>query len=222
MAGDSIGTIDSSGLLTFSGETGLAVVKAEYSNFSASVELLVIDSGIDPVVNNITIHRVLPDGNVLPPKTFKEGESYKIGGLPFPLNALNGGQLHFPFGCIGEDIVIYMFIPEEYAVVDSDSSEVDFEEGIINGVRFNVMPVGSDIIVEPYYFNIPVNLSMVFKRGLLDSLGVSPEQLDVFFADNTGFVEDGADNVAVDTVKNKIYASIEHFSTINVGRVSTK
>jgi len=54
---------------------------------------------------------------------------------------------------------------------------------------------------------------MVFKHDLLDSLGVTPEELDVFFADNTGFVEmDG--HVAVDTVKNKIYANIIHFSTI--------
>ena len=216
ISGDPVGSIDSTGLLTFSGETGLALVKAEYSNFSASVELLVIDSTADPVVNNITIHRVLPDGIVLPPKTFKEGESYKIGGLPFPLNILNGGQLHFPFGCISEDIVIYMLIPEEYAEIDADSSEVNFEEGIINGVRFNVMPEGSDTIVDPYYFNTPVNLSIVFKKGLLNSLGVSPVELDVFFADNTGFITNGADNVAIDTVKNKIYASIEHFSTIVV------
>ncbi len=225
ISGDSIGTIDAStGLLVLSGETGLALIKAEYSNFSASVELLVVDSLVDPVVNTITIHRVLPDGTELPAKSFNEGESYKIGGLPFPLNILNGGMLHFPFGCIDEDILIYMFIPEEYAEVDEDSVEVEFTDEIITGVKFNVMPAGSDSIVEPYYFNIPLNLSLVFKHGLLDSLGISPENLDVFFAENTGFVQvnDGSGNIAVDTVKNKIYAAIEHFSTIIVKQKESK
>ncbi|QGY45128.1 T9SS type A sorting domain-containing protein [Maribellus comscasis] len=217
LSGDSIGAIEAStGLLTLSGETGLALIKAEYSNFSASVELLVVDSLVDPVVNTITIHRVLPDGTELPAKLFNEGESYKIGGLPFPLNILNGGMIHFPFGCIDEDILIYMFIPDEYAEVDEDSVEVEFENEIITGVKFNVMPVGSDSIVEPYYFNIPLNLSLIYKHGLLDSLGVSPENLDVFFAENTGFTDDGTGSVAIDTVKNKIYAAIEHFSTIVV------
>ncbi|MBN1986764.1 MAG: T9SS type A sorting domain-containing protein [Prolixibacteraceae bacterium] len=217
LLGDSIGIIDeSTGLLFLSGETGLALIKAEYSNFSAWVELLVVDSLIDPVVNSITVHRVLPDGTELPPKSFSEGEAYKIGGLPFPLNILNGGMIHFPFGCIDEDIVIYMFIPGEYADVDEDSVEVEFSDEIITGVKFNVIPVGSDSIVEPYYFNIPLRMSMVFKHGLLDSLGVNPENLDVFFAENTGFVTDGTEKLAVDTVKNKIYAAIEHFSTIVV------
>jgi len=217
ISGDSIGTIDeNTGLLLLSGETGLALIKAEYSNFSASVELMVVDSLADAVVNTISIHRVLPDGNELPAKTFHEGDSYKIGGLPFPLNILNGGMLHFPFGCIDEDVEIYMFIPEEYAEVDNDSAEVNFSQDIIAGVKFNVKPVGSDTIVEPYAFNIPLNLCLTFKRGLLDTLGVNPENLDVFFADNTGFVTDGTGNVAVDTVKNKIYSSIAHFSTIVV------
>lgn len=220
MSGDSIGTIDETGLVTLSGETGLALITAKYSNFSAYVELLVVDPDADTEVNTIKIHRVLPDGHELPAKVFNEGESYKIGGLPFPLNILNGGMLHFPFGCIEEDIVIYMFIPEEYAESDEESGEVQFSEEIINGVKFSVKPVDSLEIEEPFYFNIPINLAMVFKHELLDSLGVAPEELDVFFADNTGFVSEGTENVTVDTVKNKIYAAIEHFSTIVVKQKS--
>ena len=126
-------------------------------------------------------------------------------------------MLHFPFGCIEEDIVIYMFIPEEYAELDDENSEVSFEDEIITGVKFSVMPVDSESIEEPYYFKKPVILSLVFKKGLLDSLGVNPENLDVFFADNTGFVQiEDSENVVVDTVRNKIYSSIEHFSTIVV------
>jgi flagellar hook assembly protein FlgD len=60
---------------------------------------------------------------------------------------------------------------------------------------------------------------MVFKSGLLDSLQVSPENLDVFFAENTGFVK-ADEKVEIDTLKNKIYAQIEHFSTIVVKQKS--
>ncbi|QIA07014.1 T9SS type A sorting domain-containing protein [Draconibacterium halophilum] len=211
----SVAAISNEGLLTLSGETGMTLVHAEYSNFKASVELLVVDSTVDMEVNTISMRRVLPDGQELKAKTFKEGESYKIGGLPYPLNILNAGMLHFPFGCIDEDIEIFMFIPEEYAEVSDSSTQVTFTDEVITGVKFSVKPVASDTIVEPYFFNVPVNLSLVFKHDLLDSLGVTPEELDVFFAENTGF-EEIDEHVAVDTVRNKIYANIIHFSTIVV------
>ncbi|MEN8117038.1 MAG: T9SS type A sorting domain-containing protein [Bacteroidota bacterium] len=218
----SVAKIDADGLLTLAGNTGMALVSAEYSNFKASVELLVVDSTVDLDVNTITLHRVLPDGKELKAKTIKEGESYKIGGLPYPLNILNAGMLHFPYGCIDEDITIYMFIPEEYAEMNDDSTDVTFSDDIITGVKFSVKPAGSDTIVEPYWFNDSIILSVVYKKELLDSLGVTPEELDVFFADNTGFVTDGAGKLAVDTVKNKLYAAIEHFSTIVVRQGEAK
>ena len=218
LEGDPIGEIDEeTGLLTLSGETGLALIKAEWGNFGAVVELLVVDPDADTEINSITIRRVLPNGHELPAKELQEGDTYKIGGLPFPLNILNGGTLHFPFGCITEDIILYMFIPEEYAETDEENGEVSFDEEIVAGIKFGVMPADGEEIAETYYFEIPVNLGLVFKHELLETLGVVPENLDVFFADNTGFfVEEGTENVAVDTVKNKIYAAIEHFSTIVV------
>ena len=159
---------------------------------------------------------MLPSGHELSVKKINEGETFTIGGMPFPLNVLNGGKLHFPFGSIDEDIILYLFIPEEYAETDEETNEVDFSNEILAGIKFSVMPVNSMTIEEPYYFSIPVSLGLVFKHDLLNSLNVKPEELDVFFADNTGFVTDGTGNVAVDTVKNKIYAAIEHFSTIVV------
>lgn len=212
----SIAKIDNNGLLTLSGKTGLTLVCAEYSNFKAAVELLVVDSTVDLEANTISIRRVLPDGHELKPRYFKEGESYKIGGLPYPLNILNAGMLHFPFGCIDEDIDIYMFIPEKYAEMNDDSTIVNFSQDIITGVKFSVVPSGSDSIVEPYWFNIPVELRLVYKQDLLDSLGVDPQDLTVFFAENTGFVPTLEGIATVDTARNRIYASIEHFSTIVV------
>jgi len=211
-----VATINENGLLTLTGETGMTLVVANYSNFEAAVELLVVDSTVDLNVNTISIRRVLPNGNELHPKCFKEGESYKIGGLPYPLNILNAGMLHFPYGCINEDIDIFMFIPEEYAKMNDDSTEVDFSEEIITGVKFSVVPAGSDTIVTPYWFNVPVELKLVYKRDLLDSLGVDPHDLNVFFADNTSFIPANDGVATVDTARNRIYASIEHFSTIVV------
>lgn len=214
VADTSIATIDSYGLLALKGTTGLTLVSAKYRNFKTSVELLVIDPSVDPVVNTITIHRVLPNGKVLNPKVFKEGESYKIGGLPYPLNILNAGMLHFPFGCISEDITIYMTIPEEYATINDEETEVILSDNIINGVEFNVQPASSDAIVHPFWFDVPVELRMVYKKELLDSLNIEPQNLDVFFAENAQFipVDDGV--ATVDSASNLIYASIEHFSTI--------
>jgi len=217
-----VAQIDETGLLTLSGETGMTLVTANYSNFESSVELLVVDSTIDLEVNTISIRRVLPNGNELHPKYFKEGETYKIGGLPYPLNILNAGMLHFPFGCISEDIDIYMFIPEKYAEMSEDSTEVEFSDDIITGVKFSVVPAGSDTIVEPYWFNIPVELKLVYKQDLLDSLGVDPTDLDVFFADNTGFVPVDGEIAMVDTARHRIYASIKHFSTIVVKSADSK
>ncbi|MCY1720457.1 T9SS type A sorting domain-containing protein [Prolixibacteraceae bacterium Z1-6] len=212
----SIASIDTTGLLTLKGETGMTLVNVEYSNFGASVELLVVDSMIDMDVNTISIHRVLPNGKQLKAKTFKEGDSYKIGGLPYPLNLLNAGMIHFPFGCIDEDIEIFMFIPEKYAEMNDDSTEVDFSWDIVTGVEFSVKPAGSDTIVEPYWFNIPVELKLVYKRDLIDSLGIDPQDLNMFFADSTGFIELDGQIATVDTARNRIYASIAHFSTIVV------
>lgn len=216
-----VATIDENGMVSLTGETGMTLVSAKYDKFKASVELLVVDSTVDMEVNTIMIHKVMPDGSELKSRTLKEGQSYKIGGLPYPLNILNAGMLHFPYGCIDEDIEIFMFIPEEYAETCDTCAEVTFSDDIISGVKFSVKPLGSDTIIEPYYFNIPVNLSLVFKQGLFNSLGITPEELDVFFAEDSMFVELADGRVAVDTIKNKIYANIEHFSTIVVKQKNT-
>lgn len=214
VSNEAVATIDSeTGILTLGEQTGITVVKATSGKYSATTELIVINPEMDLTVNTITVHRVLPDGTELPPKTLNEGEIYKIGGLPYPLNILNGGMLHFPFGCLHENITLYMFIPEEYAELDDENAEVSFTGEILNGIKFSVLPEGSDEIVEPYVFDIPIELSLVFKRGLLESLQISPEELDVFFADNSGFVL-ADENVDIDVVRNRIFAQIEHFSTI--------
>lgn len=216
MSGDPVGEIDQNGLVTLNGTPGLALIIARVGNFRSSVELVVINPNADNEKNSIAVHRVLPSGHVLPAKKFMEGDSYRLGGLPFPLNVLNGGLIHFPMGCITENITIYMQIPEEYAELDEENDEVSFTGGNFAGVEFHVKPEGSDEFVEPYEFEIPLNLSIPFKRGLLDELGLSPENLDLFFAENTGFVSEGTGNVAVDVEKNLIYARIEHFSTLVV------
>ncbi|MCY1720458.1 T9SS type A sorting domain-containing protein [Prolixibacteraceae bacterium Z1-6] len=211
-----IATINSDGLLTLVGKTGMTLVTAECNNMIKSAELLVIDSMTDSKINNIWIHRVLPNGKELQVKTVKEGESYKISGLPYPLNILNGGMIHFPVGCINEDIVIYIFIPEEYATIDNRNTNVSFSDEIVAGIKFSVKPVGSDNIVEPYWFNIPIELKLVYKQELLDSLNLVPQNLNVFFANKTGFTKVNDKTTTIDTAGHRIYASIAHFSTIVV------
>ena len=73
----------------------------------------------------------------------------------------------------------------------------------------------NDTLVEPFFFNTPVNVAIPFKRGLLAKLGITPDSLDLFFAEGGGVFENtGITNVIVDSSANRIFGQIVHFSTL--------
>ena len=206
--GDSVGVLSEGGFFQAQ-VAGVAVVKAKLENNEATCTVTVIDPNAqDGIINTVTISRVLPNGHVLHPVVVEEGGVYKIGGLPYPLNLLNGGRIFFPDGSLNEDIEIFMMLPSKF----------DSTEQIINGVKFLVTVNGEP--VEPYYFQIPLNLSIPFKEDLLDSLGIDASELGLFFMEGDGsFTTTGITNVLVDTVANRIYANIEHFSTLVIKKI---
>ena len=210
--GDPIGTISSDGLLTVV-SPGVGLVKGKLDNWERTSTVTAVDTTADPTgVNVINISRVLPSGRVLPPQTLNEGEVYVIGGLPYPLNLLNDGWLYFPTGSLHEDITIHIKLPE-FANVGKDT--VTFGGGIITGADFDVFV--SDSLLESYYFDIPLNVAIPFKRGLINSLGIDPADLGLFFAlDSTTFDTAGIYNVTVDSVANRIFSQVAHFSTLVV------
>ena len=212
VSGDPIGTISSGGILTVV-SPGLGFVKGKVDNWERTATVAAVDTAIDTSgVNIINISRVLPDGHILPPQTLSEGQVYAIGGLPFPLNILNDGRLYFPSGSLHEDITILIKLPE-FAQVGPDT--VTFWGDIITGVDFDV--IVADSLVEPYYFDTPLSIAIPFKRGLLDQLGVDPANLGLFFAlDSATFDTSGIYNVTVDSVSNRIFSQVAHFSTLVV------
>ncbi len=211
LSGDPIGTISEEGLLTVD-QAGVGLVRAIKDGKEKTATVIVIDEISETeVLNTITIGRVLDGEYFLPPVQLQEGEAYTIGGLPYPLDILNGGLLYFPVASLHEDIELHVKLPE---FVQNDSSDLDLGEGNIAAIEFNVIVNG--VHIENYYFDIPLNLSIPFNAELLDSLGIDPLDIGMFFEDNSDFTSNGIQNITIDSTENKIYAQVAHFSTLVV------
>ncbi len=210
--GHGIGTISNDGILNVL-NPGVGFVRGKLDNFEGTSTIFAVDTSVDPTgVNTADISRVFPWGKILPPHRVEEGHVYVIGGLPFPLNLLNAGWVYFPMGSLHEDISIHIKLPT-FAKVDSDT--VTFGHRTVAGVDFDVLVANSTI--ETYHFDKPLNVAIPFKRGLLEKLEINPADLSVFYAiDSVTFDPTGIYNIIVDSVSNRIFAQVSHFSTLVV------
>ena len=208
--GNPIGSLSQDGLF-FAMFPGKSVIKAKLDTHAVSTKIFAVDTLSDTTgVNSIQISRVLPDGKVLPPALVYEGEYYKIGGIPSPYNIINGGMVYFPLGSLKEDITLHIKLPSCIKVWD-DSLEMKHK--IINGIRFDV--IIADSIHKPYYFERPLHVSIPFKQGHVKKYGLTAEQLSMYFmTDSVTFDSVGISNVYVDSLANRIFAMVEHFSTL--------
>ena len=216
LEGMPLGSIDQNGHLDVSA-TGYAIVKVELGDMSASALVIVQDSTVDTIINNITITRDSPNPlgySIMQELT--EGEIWTIGGLPHPMSVLNGGQIYFPIGSLTEDIRIHINLPQ-FAEIRGDSVGWG-HEGMLAGVEFNV--IVNDTIQEPYYFETPLIVGLVFKRGLLDKMGVDPYTLSMYFAsvedDSLLFDTTGITATTVDLNFNRIFSGVAHFSSLAI------
>jgi len=217
MEGMEIGTITSDGLLT-ADTTGFAILHAQVGEYDGSAMIIVQEAITDSTtLNQITITRDTPNpqGYVVM-QELKEGELWTIGGLPHPMNVLNGGGVYFPVGSLSEDIRIHMALPG-FANVTGQGVSFN-QEGVVAGVEFNVMV--ADTVQEPYYFDTPLYVGLVYKRGLLNNLGIDPNTLALYFTevvdDSVVFDTTGIGDVFVDENFNRIYSSVAHFSALAV------
>ncbi|MCK4579136.1 MAG: T9SS type A sorting domain-containing protein [Candidatus Marinimicrobia bacterium] len=216
--GDKIGTLSDAGLLLIDA-SGSGLVTASLGKLEASSLTVAVDSLEDNGgVNTIYILRVLPDGKeVGPKKQISEGDQYVMGGLPRPLNVLNASRLYFPDGCLHQDITIKLMLPD-FVKIKGDTAV--FDSSIFAGLKVDVLV--ADTLVQPFYFDIPISIAVVFKRGLLKNLGIEPEELGLFFAlDSANFDIAGIYDVTVDTTSNRIFSRVAHFSTLVVRKAST-
>ncbi len=210
--GKKVGEISNDGIFTAQ-QPGVGVVKATIENIrSLTTRIIVSKDTLTSVDQNVaSFFRVLPNGIVLPEKKIKEGGSYIFGGFPYPLNVLNGGLLHLPYGSLKENVSVYMMLPEKVKGVEGNE-ELTFPDSIFTGVKFIVMVNNQP--VEPYYFEKPLHLSLVYKHELLDSLGIPPGQIGMFFDESGDYTASGISNVLIDSASNRILAQVEHFSTL--------
>ena len=111
-----------------------------------------------------------------------------------------------------QDITIHIKLPEKTKVWDDS---VEMHRKIVTGLKFEVFV--DDTLVAPYYFDRPLNVSIPYKRGILKQYGITPENLYMYFmSDSMTFDSLGISNVWIDEIANRIFAQVEHFSTIVV------
>lgn len=214
LRGNTVGELSEEGLFT-AVDRGVGLVKATLGRLSAVARVLVGTEDDTTAADSVRIRFRDRDGTqqgIL--LRMKENDVFLIRGLPFPLNVLNGGELVFAPGSLGENIEIEITLSEA-ATVSSDST-VSYADQILNGIAFHVLVDGVE--VSPYYFDEPVQLVLPYKEDALAALGITVDDLWMFFYEDAGsYSGDGISNVVVDTVMNKIYADVIHFSDLVIG-----
>lgn len=214
LIGEPVGTISETGVLSIT-TAGFSLVYA-LSDSGEATALVIADNldGGDPNTITITRSNPSPQGyNVM--ATVTEGQSWTIGGLPHPLNVLNGGEIYFPNGSLSEDIRLHIDLPG-FAHTDDDS--VGWGHNIITGVEFQV--IVDEQVIHPYTFDSPLFVGLIFKRGLVRQMGIDPADLALYFAteegDSLNLDPVGISNTIVDSVSNRIYSNVAHFSSLVV------
>lgn len=218
LRGNSVGTLDENGFFTAT-DAGVGLIRATLERYVATTRVLVAVEKDTASQDTVRIRFRDRDG-ALTGNMIQVGDSriFLINGLPFPFNMLNGGEIVFPPGSLEENIDIDIGLTDA-AIVKSDST-LDYTDQILNGIHFNVLVDGE--VVSPYYFTTPVQLVLPYKEDLLAALGLTPEDLWIFFYENAqDFNGDGITNIVVDTLMNKIYADVIHFSDLVIASKSS-
>lgn len=218
LIGMPIGDLSEDGVLEVN-VPGFALIEAISGDHSGASFIMAADSSVDTSgINHITITRDSPNPNGYSTmRELQEGEYWTMSGLPHPLNVLNGSSVYFPVGSLSEDIRIHVSLPGFFQV-GNDTVETGHNH-VVAGVQFKVM-TDDTTVVEPYYFNTPLIAGMIYKRGLLEHLGLAPENLGLYFGimegDSLIFDETGISNTIVDEYNNRIYSAVVHFSELVV------
>lgn len=219
LSDSTIGAIDESGLFTGKAEGETFVIATAGALVDSARVTVTGEPVIEPGTPTATLYRN-KDGKITRiGSAAAEGDTLVIGGMPHPFNFLNGTKLMFPEGSLTESVSITVSIPK-FAKVELDS--VIFNGQLLTGVTFEVAV--NDTVVSPYYFGAPIVLSMPYKRGLMRNLGLEPEDLAMYFANELGEIEidNGITDIEVDEDNDLITGSVAHFSTIVVAPESAK
>ena len=214
---EAVGTLDSVGLFIAVG-AGEATITATVGSVTDSVTVSVTEDEEPPAGvggNSIAFYRVKSDGKITKfGGSVTEGGTKTLGGMPSPMNFLNGGKLTFPENSLSEDVTIHINLP---AFGKIDGNDITFGDSIVSAVTFDVL-VG-DSVVSPYVFDEPLTLTLPYKQGLLNNLGIDPQDLSMYYVSEEGeLVSAGITNVVLDEGANTITANVEHFSDLALGK----
>jgi hypothetical protein len=214
MIGRDVGVIDESGLFS-ADSSGNGVVKAKLERYTATARVRVATAEDTANAKKADFKMKKRDGEQVGNlKRIKETDVFKVSGMPFPLNLLNGAEVTLPAGALEQDITIDVSIPSLAEILKD--SIISLPESILNGVSFDVYVDGEP--VSPFVFDDPVQLVIPYKQELMEDLGLTLDDLWVFFyTDTAGYEGDGIYNVIVDTTENKIIVEVSHFSEIVIG-----
>ena len=210
VADETYGTISEDGLFTASA-IGATEVTAAVGEISATADVTVVEEIPEVDGPTITVKRQFPDGSI---KNFGApiavGNTLVLGGIPHPFNYLNGAHIYFPEGCISQDILLMIKIPE-FAKVKGNS--VEFDGDILTAVTFEVFVDGE--LVHPFYFDVPVEVTLPYKYGILKKMGVDPSTLGMYYVGQDGqLYREGIWESTMDAGNEGITAKLAHFSDI--------
>ena len=219
--GNYVGDITEDGIFT-AVENGTALVRAKIKRYLAMTHVMVADPSDTTSADSDTIRVRFrhENGDTSGTTTGQEGQTvFTFSGLPWPLSMLNGGKIIFPPGSVEDNITIDVTMPN-FTQYENDST-VSYGDLILNGVTFDVY-VG-DSCISPYYFNPPANLVLPYDSTMLADLGMTPDDLWMFFYTAEEALDStGIHNVVVDPVNNLIYAEVTHFSTLAIASRSSQ
>jgi len=206
-------------------DTGTFTVKLKVTNSAGSDSLtkadyITVSESTPSDVSLINFRRLKVDGSEVSggrPK-IDEGKTYTLAGLKKPLNILNGAKLEFPEGSVPDDTITITIKLPEFIKVENDTV-AGFRDSMISSIEF-IVTVDDDTI-SPYNFSKPINVTIPYKRGLMEKYGFSAEDLGLFFFDTTGtglgvFDTTGISNSTVSAANNRISGQVSHFSNLAV------
>ena len=213
ICGRQIGEIDEEGIFTAT-DIGTGLIRAKINRYVSMARVMVSDPADTASTERDTVRVRFrhQNGESVSDTSGHEGQTvFTFEGLPWPLSMLNGGQVIFPPGSLDENISIDVTMPD-FTQYENDST-VSYGDLILNGVAFDVY-IG-DSCVSPYYFNPPAHLVLPYDTTMLNELGMTADDLWMFFYTSEGELDSmGIFNVVVDVIHNKIYAEVSHFSTL--------
>ncbi|MFC1541468.1 Ig-like domain-containing protein [Candidatus Latescibacterota bacterium] len=214
LSNSTLGTISEDGMFNALAEGDLKVFAA-FGDIVGESEITITNETIDnPVRNNIQVRRQNMEGNTTQLGSGKttEGDIIKITGIPNPFNFMNNTKIYFPEGSLNEDISITVKIPK-IGKINFSTQEVEFPDSILAGVSFEVSV--NDSVVHPYYFDPPLEVTIPYREALLDKIGITPEDIGMFFITETGeLVEEGITDITLDAENKLIRGVVAHFSDI--------